>query len=243
MKQVSIKVCAAAALLTLGMGSTMAIVVAIPLPGVVITVDGQSVPVVAKAVIDQRKKTVYLIERYANEALGIVGLDAFMDPDPIITSAVSMLDFGAPSNFNFAWGLPIIPTLGPVTLKLTLGGSCTDNDRNGCSVTPNLASGFLADGLLDPVTYVSGGSAFSGPAGGSGAFASSIFTVNLPAGPYSSLGMNLGLLGSGGGDAISFTLSVEVVNATVAEPGSLTLAALAIAVSFGAAGVTARRKV
>lgn len=243
MKQVSIKACAAAALLALGATSTMAAVVAQPSPGVVITVDDQSVRVDARAIIDQREKTVYLIERFANEALGIQGLDAFMDPDPIITSAVSMLDFGAPSNFNFAWVLPIVPTVGPVTLKLTLGGSCTDNDRNGCSVTPNLASGFLADGLLDAVTYVSGGTAFSGPAGGSGAFASSIFTVNLPAGPYNTLGMNLGLLGSGGGDAISVTLSVEVVNATVAEPGSLALAGLAIAVSVGAAGAAARRKV
>ncbi len=88
---------------------------------------------------------------------------------------------------------------------------------------------------------ISGGSAFSGPIGGSGAFASTVFTVNLPAGPYTTLGLDLGFLGSGGGDAISFTLGVEVVNATVAEPGSLALAALAMGVA-GAAGAAARRR-
>jgi hypothetical protein len=238
MLQLPIKSFAAAALLTLGTTSSMALAVVTPVPGVALTVDGQTIFVEAKRTIDARQKVVYIIEGYSNPESGIQSIDTFMDPDPVITAATSMLDFGAASNFNFLWSLPIVPTVGPVTLKLTLGGSCTDNDRNGCSATPNLASGFLADGLLDGLVKVSGGSVFSGPAGGSGSFASTIFTVNLPAGPYSNLGLNLGFLGSGGGDAFSYTLGVEVVNATVAEPASLALAALA----FGAAGLASRRR-
>lgn len=237
MKQISFKAIAAAAVLALGATSSMAAVVVLESPGVAITVDGQTFTVNAQRVIDNREKVTYVIEGFSNEREGIQRVDTFMDPDPIITSALGVLDFGAPSNFNFFWSLPIVPTIGPVTLKLTVGGSCTDNDSNGCNVTPNLASGLFADGLLDGTVFVSGGSLFSGPGGGSGSFASTIFTVNLPAGPYNSLGLDLGFTGSGGGDAISFTLGVEVVNATP-EPGSLALAALAI----GAAGVASRRR-
>ncbi len=195
-------------------------------------------PVAITSTPGESNKTVWVIENYRSGD-GNVQLSAFMDPDPIITSAISVLDLAAASNFNFIFALPIVPTVGPVSLKLTIGGSCTDADNNGCSVTPTLASGFLADGLLDSVVQVSGGSAFAGPAGGSGAFASSIFTVNLPAGPYNNLGLNLGFLGSGGGDAIAFTLGVEVQNSTVPEPGSLALVGLAAA---GALAATRRRK-
>jgi len=233
----SLKTTVAAALLVSMAATATAAAVVVQNPGVNVTVDGQTFFVEAESVIDNREKQVFVIEGYSNLELGIQRIDTFMDPDPIITSAMSVLDFLAPSNYTFSWALPIVPTIGPVTLKLTLGGSCTDNDNNGCSVTPNLTSGFFADGLLDSVVEVSGGSVFSGPAGGSGAFASSVFTVSLPAGPYNNLGLDLGFLGSGGGDAIAFTLSVEVVNATP-EPASLALAALAL----GFAGVATRRR-
>lgn len=236
-KSMQFKAVATAALLALGSTGASAAVVVLEVPGVAVTIDGQTFVVNAKRVIDEREKAVFIIEGFANPNLGVQGINALMDPDPIITSAISVLDFAAPSNFNFFFSLPIVPTIGPVTLKLTLGGSCTDNNNNGCSATPNLASGFLANGLLDGVVKISGGNLFSGPAGGSGSFASTVFTVNLPAGPYNTLGLDLGFLGSGGGDAISFTLGVEVVNA-VSAPGSLALAALAI----GAAGLASRRR-
>ncbi len=229
MKQIA----AAAALGLAGAAASAAVAVINTAPTVSFSIDGENTIFIEPARGDS-DKVVWVIDNFMTND---VSLSAFMDPDPIITSAVSVLDFGAASNFNFSWALPIVPTIGPVTLKLTIGGSCTDNDNNGCSATPNLASGFLADGLLDSVLHVSGGSSFSGAAGGSGSFASSTFIINLPAGPYNNLGMKLGFLGSGGGDAISFTLGVEVVNATVPEPGSLALVALAV----GAAGLASRR--
>jgi hypothetical protein len=228
---------AACALAVCAAPAAMAAAVVLEVPGAAITIDGQTTVVNAQRQFNEREKLVYVIEGYSDVERGVQRVDTFMDPDPIITAAIGVLDFGGASNFNFFWSLPIVPTIGPVTLKLTLGGSCTDNNNNGCSVTPNLASGFFADGLLDGAVLVSGGSLFSGPAGGSGSFSSSVFTVNLPAGPYNNLGLDLGFLASGGGDAVSFTLSVEVVNA-VPEPSGLALAGLAL----GAAGLGMRRR-
>lgn len=207
--------------------------------GLTVTIDNETFEINPVLTFDEDKsKRVWVVDNFSNQNLGISGITTVMDPDPIITSAVSVLDIGSATNFTFSWLLDMVPDLaGPVTLKLTLGGSCTDNNNNGCSVTPNLASGLFADGLMDSVIYVSGGGAFTGPAGGSGSFASTTFIVNVPGGPRDYLGLNLGFLGSGGGDAISFTLSVEALQA-VPEPTSWAL----VGIALGAAGLASRRR-
>jgi MYXO-CTERM domain-containing protein len=179
----------------------------------------------------------------AAAAAAVLALSSASSLATVISASVNVVDLLTPSSFNFSFSRPLEPTAGPVTLKLTLSGSCTDSDNNGCSATPNGASGFFANGYLDSTLLISGGSAFSGPAGGSGSFASTLFTVDLPAGPYSGMLLDLRFLGSGGGDALAFSVSLELTPTirdpnAIPEPGSWALAALAL----GAAGAASRRR-
>jgi hypothetical protein len=121
-------------------------IVAISFPAVMhaasisITVDGQAV---GKPVDLEWVPTddggVYLIEPYewrnAESEIKIHG--GVLDPDPVISFANSVIDFGAPSSFSFSIVMPLSPVVtNPTTVFDSLTGTVTNGNADaGVTVT------------------------------------------------------------------------------------------------------------
>jgi PEP-CTERM motif len=153
-----------------------------------------------------------------------VFVSALMNPDPYIDAGAYMRDAGTPSEFSFSFILPIVPTIGPVDLTLQFSARCNAMYANGCAMAPTLASGALADALLNGTVVLSGGSAFASDITGQGSFASTLFNLRLPTiTTYSLLGLNVGFQGTGDASAYEFTARAEVLTAAVPEPATYAL--------------------
>ena len=134
--------------------------------------------------------------------------------DPVITSAIGVVDFGAPSSFAVAVAAPLSP---PITTKavgsLSISGSFADGAADGGSATPWLTPG-IAQATIEGTGVADAGPAavFSSPADVYGPY-----TVNynydctaLPDGQCDSFDLQIAFTGSGGNDAISFTARHEI---------------------------------
>ena len=134
--------------------------------------------------------------------------------DPVITSAIGVVDFGAPSSFAVSVAAPLSP---PITTKavgsLSVSGSFADGAADGGSATPWLTSG-IAQATIEGTGVADAGPAavFSTPADVYGPY-----TVNynydctaLPDGQCDSFDLQIAFTGSGGNDAISFTARHEI---------------------------------
>jgi hypothetical protein len=162
--------------------------------------------------------------------------------DPFFAFASWVVDFGAPSIFSFVFSSPISPTItGLANYSLSVGGSFSSTSGSpGGSIAiaaPNTLG--IAEGLVNGSTVIAGvgpGASFGGPG-----------TVTY--GPYSTSGTYdcslvggctsfqaaVRFLGSGGGDAFSFSGTYEIL--LVPVPAAVWLLGSAI----GVLGMVRRR--
>ncbi len=73
-------------------------------------------------------------------------LKVTLDPDPSISFAFSVTDFGAPTTFIFGFFTPIVPTFSPNEVSASIEGFLTDARDDGVSLTlvnPHLLVGDL----------------------------------------------------------------------------------------------------
>jgi hypothetical protein len=161
--------------------------------------------------------------------------------DPVITTAIGVVDFGAASSFAVAVAAPLAPPIAlPVVGSLSLSGSFADGAADGGSATPFLTAG------IAQATIEGGGVADAGPAV---VFATPIDVYAPITVPYSfdcttlgdgqcdSFDLLVSFTGSGGSDAISFTARHQVD--PVPEPATFVLVGLGL---LGTACVVRRRR-
>ncbi len=107
---------------------------------------------------------------YTTSEFSIRVHDVLMDPDPSISYAIGVTDFGAPSSFTFLLSTPILPTGSPNLVNSSIAGGLTDQGGNGVSLTPQGAT-VQESSVGVPLTSlgVGVGSAFAAGAGSAGA--------------------------------------------------------------------------
>jgi hypothetical protein len=170
---------------------------------------------------------------------------ATIDVDPFVSYAISITDFGAPSNFAFSFSDFIAPPIiGANLVRATFSGALQDLGGDGVSMTP-ISGGFvqrstLSDGGL-PVSMgvdLGPGLVFGpAPAGSVYGFAYDAPYTPGPVAAWTLLSVNTAFGLSGGGDIATLNGYAEILDVSpVPEPSALVLA------GFGLAGVLAARR-
>jgi hypothetical protein len=130
-----------------------------------------------------------------------------LNPDPVISYGVAVVDFGAPSSFSFLFFTPIVPTGPAVVVNSGVVGGLTDTTGDGVSITPTGAK-LQTSALYFPETPmgVDVGDAESNP--GTGVFSYGPYTAGPivgPAGVWTGLAVSVDFSLSGGGDVAALT--------------------------------------
>lgn len=182
-----------------------------------------------------------------------VTLSAFLDPDPVILYAASVVDFGAPSNFGFIFSMPIAPTAAPGTVSHTHSSSTTVGSGGSTPVTALAPpAGIPVDGDLVAEIAVftlstNGGASYlnagldlspsfvgASPSDVQGPFNEGPVAGPAAAGSYDLMRVDLNFGMAGGNDAYTFNGQAEVV--ATPEPGT------ALLVGLGLAGLALSRR-
>jgi hypothetical protein len=207
------------------------------------SIDG--VPYELPVVIDEN--TGYGIVDWYIEGAGDDGytcqLYVSMNPDPEVTYAISVLDFGAPSVFSFSFGQTIVPIGNPNQVAASIGGTLSDGTGDGVQIVPTavdidgdllpeVAVAYLGPpttnmgvdvGLGTPVLvgnplgidYTWGDYSDFNPLG-----------VTAPLGGWTTLDVDVGFSLLGGGDGAVLTGRASIEGTIIPEPSSMLLAGL-----------------
>jgi len=166
------------------------------------------------------------------------------DSTPMVTFAVAVTDFGAPSTFSFSFTLPFLGRHS--ALSASLMGAVMDSTGNGASVT-GLDLDTEIDGAEVLGVDISGACAF-GPGGAlavesclAGIAFAPPTTVAFAAPPSGTMSMELEFTLSGDGDAAGLLSGFRIFNAaTEVVPGPTAL--LALVAGLAVAAVRVRRR-
>jgi hypothetical protein len=161
-------------------------------------------------------------------------VSAVLDPDPVITYASSVIDFGAPTTFGFVFQQGIVPTSTPGTVTHTHSSSTTGGGGSTAPVAAGAPpAGIPVDGdaTTEIAVYtlsVNGGTtflnagldlspSFTGAAGSDtqGPFSEGPSTGPAGSGSYDTMRVDVNFSMSGGNDAYTFNGEATVVP----EPG------------------------
>jgi hypothetical protein len=150
--------------------------------------------------------------------------------DPTISYGLAVTDLGAPSNFGFSFGIPVLPgelpSL-PTVVNSSIVGGLTDFTGDGVAITAHNASGLVQDNNLDGVafTWSVGPSASFGPGSPGSLYTYGAYAFGPaagPAGPFVGLfTTSVAFSLSGGGDVAALTGSCSI--APVPLPPTLLL--------------------
>jgi hypothetical protein len=164
-----------------------------------------------------------------------IDLSVFLDPDPDIVYAASVIDFGAPTTFGFIFQQAIAPTSTPGTVSHSHSSSTTDANGGGTAVTAATPpAGIPVDG--DSVAEIAvftlstdGGASFlnagldlspsfvgASPSDTQGAFAEGPTAGPAGSGSYDAMRVDVNFSLPGGNDAYTFNGQATVVPEPVA---------------------------
>jgi hypothetical protein len=123
-------------------------------PSVEVWVDGS--PIGGATPVLDPESGQWIVENYFwSNSEGQILLNAGLDPDPMISYGISVIDFGAPSVFGFVFAMPIVATPAPGVVTHSESSSTTDVGGGGTPVTalPPLG-GIPVDGDLVTEQFV-----------------------------------------------------------------------------------------
>jgi hypothetical protein len=183
-----------------------------------------------------------------------VDVSVILDPDPIITYAGSVLDFGAPTTFGFVFQQAIVPTAAPGTVTHTHSSSTTGGGGSTAPVTagtPPVGIPVDGDATAEIAVYTlstNGGTTFLNAGldlspsfvGAAGSDTQGPFNEGPIAGPagsgsYNTQRVDVNFAMTGGSDAYTFNGEATVV---VPEPSL----ALQLGAALGALALLRRRR-
>jgi len=215
---------------------------AIPGPCVTITTNQGSAPQLICGQLNTDGKTFGLtfaspdkpVDIYDEEEVmiaQITGLSLFGDVDPVLGYAISVADFGSPTDFVFAFNTVIVP--GSYTHAFSsISGSVTDIGSDGASASPILPAVVMqtasANGGSIDLGVGVGGICTGAAATSTPCPAASLHNFAVAGGPFGDMTLALAFSGSGGGDLIGFNGRLDLDNASVPEPATLALSGAAL---------------
>lgn len=183
-----------------------------------------------------------------------VDVSVVLDPDPVITYAGSVIDFGSPTTFGFVFSQAIVPTAAPGTVTHTHSSSTTGGGGSTAPVTavaPPAGIPVDGDAITEIAVYTlstNGGVSFLNAGqdlspsftGAAGSDTQGPFSEGPAAGPagsgsYTTQRVDVNFSMTGGSDAYTFNGEAEVV---VPEPG----VALQLGLALGAVALLRRRR-
>ncbi len=175
-------------------------------------------------------------------AEGSITIQGSANTDPFVIFAISVIDFGGPTDFTVVIPIPIDPLVGPHSVSSSLGISITDGiTGDGASIAPFAFPTIMVNDVgtcpasdVDIGTLVAVGSGATTTA----SFSAGPFAAPVGAGCDTTMTVTLSFSGSGFGDAYGITGRFDL--SPIPAPTSLALFGAAL---VGLVGFTRRRSV